>query len=128
MNLHEYQAKSLLKSMASQFKEEMLPLLLTGRRNSKQSRRECMAGKSSSSCGWKKAGGVKFVKSSSEVSTVAKELLGKKLITHQSGPDGQPINSVLVASAADIKRGIAWERLLTALQNKLPLWHPPQEA
>ena len=63
-----------------------------------------MAGKSSSSCGWKgKAGGVKFVKSSSEVSTVAKELLGKKLITHQSGPDGQPINSVLVASAADIK-------------------------
>ena len=50
-----------------------------------------------------KAGGVKFVKSSSEVSTVAKELLGKKLITHQSGPDGQPINSVLVASAADIK-------------------------
>ena len=31
-----------------------------------------------------------------------KELL-EKLITHQSGPDGQPINSVLVASAADIK-------------------------
>ena len=105
MNLHEYQAKSLFEEYGIPVQRgdvattadqaEEIATNLGG--NAWLVKAQVHAG------GRGKAGGVKFVKSSSEVSTVAKELLGKKLITHQSGPDGQPINSVLVASAADIK-------------------------
>ena len=105
MNLHEYQAKSLFEEYGIPVQRgdvattadqaEEIANNLGG--NAWLVKAQVHAG------GREKAGGVKFVKSSSEVSTVAKELLGKKLITHQSGPDGQPINSVLVASAADIK-------------------------
>ncbi|MEC8560987.1 MAG: ADP-forming succinate--CoA ligase subunit beta [Pseudomonadota bacterium] len=105
MNLHEYQAKSLFEEYGIPVQRgdvattadqaEEIANNLGG--NAWLVKAQVHAG------GRGKAGGVKFVKSSSEVSTVAKELLGKKLITHQSGPDGQPINSVLVASAADIK-------------------------
>ena len=35
-----------------------------------------------------KAGGVKIAKSLSEVETYANELLGKQLVTHQTGPEG----------------------------------------
>ena len=105
MNLHEYQAKSLFEEYGIPVQRgdvattadqaEEIANNLGG--NAWLVKAQVHAG------GRGKAGGVKFVKSSSEVSTVAKELLGKKLITHQSGPDGQPINSVLIASAADIK-------------------------
>ena len=105
MNLHEYQAKSLFEEYGIPVQRgdvattadqaEEIATNLGG--NAWLVKAQVHAG------GRGKAGGVKFVKSSSEVSTVAKELLGKKLITHQSGPNGQPINSVLVASAADIK-------------------------
>ncbi len=105
MNLHEYQAKSLFEEYGIPVQRgdvattadqaEEIANNLGG--NAWLVKAQVHAG------GRGKAGGVKFVKSSSEVSTAAKELLGKKLITHQSGPDGQPINSVLVASAADIK-------------------------
>ena len=104
MNLHEYQAKSLFEEYGISVQKGDVATSAD------------QAGKIATNLGgnaWLvkagsrrrkgKAGGVKFVKSVSEVSTVTKELLGKKLITHQSGPDGQPINSVLVASAAEIK-------------------------
>ena len=39
-----------------------------------------------------KAGGVKVVSSSDEVASVATELLGKTLVTHQTGPQGREVN------------------------------------
>ncbi len=49
-----------------------------------------------------KAGGVKFVRSLDEVKAAAQALLGTQLVTKQSGPQGQPINCVLIDSAAQI--------------------------
>ena len=47
-------------------------------------------GKSTNHAGGRgKAGGVKIAKSLSEVETYAKELLGKTLVTHQTGPEGK---------------------------------------
>src|SRR5438093_6464667 len=51
-----------------------------------------------------KAGGVKLVKSPEEVATVARNLLGKVLVTHQTGPQGKLVQKVFVAIAPDIKR------------------------
>jgi succinyl-CoA synthetase beta subunit len=106
MNLHEYQAKSLLqkynipiprgqvvsvaKDVASAISE--LP------NDSWVVKAQVHAG------GRGKAGGVKVVKTASEAQAVASELLGKTLVTYQNAPDGQPVNQVLVEETLSIAR------------------------
>jgi len=51
-----------------------------------------------------KAGGVKLARSAEEVKDIAKSLLGTRLVTHQSGPEGLPVNVVYVESGSDIER------------------------
>ena len=51
-----------------------------------------------------KAGGVKLVKSPAEAVEAARSMLGRNLVTHQTGPDGVPVRKVLVAEATDIKQ------------------------
>src|SRR4030042_1129812 len=51
-----------------------------------------------------KAGGIKVCSSPDEAEEAAKKLLGSKLVTHQTGPQGVPINAVLVEEAINIKR------------------------
>ncbi|MDP3718516.1 MAG: ADP-forming succinate--CoA ligase subunit beta [Acidobacteriota bacterium] len=51
-----------------------------------------------------KAGGVKLTKSADEAETVARELLGKTLVTYQTGPDGQKISRLLVEEGLAIDR------------------------
>jgi len=51
-----------------------------------------------------KAGGIKVVSSPDEAEQAAQKLLGSKLVTHQTGPQGVPVNAVLVEEAIDIKR------------------------
>jgi len=43
-----------------------------------------------------KVGGVKLAKSPTEVAEFSREMLGKRLVTNQTGAEGLPINSVLV--------------------------------
>jgi len=49
-----------------------------------------------------KAGGVKFTRDLAELEATAARLIGSQLVTKQSAPDGQPVNCVLIAAAADI--------------------------
>jgi len=51
-----------------------------------------------------KAGGVKLARSHDEVRDFAKGMLGTQLVTHQSGPEGLPVNVVYVESGSDIDR------------------------
>ncbi|HEX9852176.1 MAG TPA: ADP-forming succinate--CoA ligase subunit beta [Woeseiaceae bacterium] len=51
-----------------------------------------------------KAGGVKIAKSIDQVRSLAEGMLGKRLVTHQSGPDGLPVNVVYVESGSEIER------------------------
>ncbi|PQO33096.1 ADP-forming succinate--CoA ligase subunit beta [Blastopirellula marina] len=48
--------------------------------------------------------GVQLVKSAEEAAAVAKGLLGKELVTIQTGPEGKVVNQVLVEEGCDIKR------------------------
>jgi succinyl-CoA synthetase beta subunit len=50
-----------------------------------------------------KAGGVKLAKSIDEVKQYTRGMLGTRLITKQSGPEGNPINCVLIQSMSDIE-------------------------
>ncbi|NBG88014.1 ADP-forming succinate--CoA ligase subunit beta [Isachenkonia alkalipeptolytica] len=51
-----------------------------------------------------KAGGVKIAKNTKEVRTFAKELLGKTLVTHQTGEEGQVIRRLLIEEGVDIQK------------------------
>ena len=51
-----------------------------------------------------KAGGVKIAKSIDQVRSLAEGMLGKRLVTHQSGPNGLPVNVVYVESGSEIER------------------------
>jgi len=51
-----------------------------------------------------KAGGVKLARSHDEVREYADAMLGTTLVTHQTGPEGLPINTVYVEQGSDIDR------------------------
>ena len=51
-----------------------------------------------------KAGGVKIVDSQTALEDVTRNLLGTRLVTHQSGADGQPVERLLVEQPCDISR------------------------
>lgn len=51
-----------------------------------------------------KAGGVKIAKNLDEVRTYAEELLGKTLVTHQTGPKGKEVKRLLIEEGCDIKK------------------------
>src|SRR5438094_729868 len=50
------------------------------------------------------AGGVKLCRSEEEVAAAARELLGNKLVTHQTGPNGREVKRVYVEEGCDIAR------------------------
>lgn len=104
MNLHEYQAKSLF----ADYGIAVLPGKPATTVDEAAAHAKALGGeawlvKAQVHAGGRgKAGGVKFCKSVDEVKAAAKALLGTQLVTKQSGPAGQPINCVLVDSAASI--------------------------
>lgn len=104
MNLHEYQAKSLFQDYGIAIlpgKPAKTPAEAVA--NAKSLGGEAWLVKAQVHAGGRgKAGGVKFAKTIDEVEAAARALLGTQLITQQSAPDGQPVNVVLVDSAADI--------------------------
>jgi succinyl-CoA synthetase beta subunit len=51
-----------------------------------------------------KAGGVKLTKNKDEVPTLAKEILGKTLVTHQTGPKGRKVRRLLIEEGASIAK------------------------
>jgi succinyl-CoA synthetase beta subunit len=53
-----------------------------------------------------KAGGVKLAKSPEDAERLANEMLGKKLVTPQTGPEGRIVHKVLVEEGLDIRREI----------------------
>src|SRR5579884_2108620 len=65
-----------------------------------------------------KAGGVKITKNQAEVPGLAKELIGKTLVTHQTGPKGRKVRRVLIEEGA----GIAKELYLSVLVDRDTGW------
>jgi succinyl-CoA synthetase beta subunit len=65
-----------------------------------------------------KAGGVKLTKNWEEVPGLAKELLGKTLVTHQTGPKGRKVRRLLIEEGA----GIAKELYVSLLVDRDTGW------
>jgi len=67
-----------------------------------------------------KAGGIKIVNSPEEAEMAASELIGTRLVTHQTGPEGVAVSKVLVEEASDVKREL-YLSILVDGANRLPL-------
>jgi succinyl-CoA synthetase beta subunit len=99
MNLHEYQAKELL----AQYGLRVQIGILANNPQEAGDAFDRLGGKFAvvkaqiHAGGRGKAGGVIVVKSREEAMTVAKELIGKNLITYQTDAHGQPVHSVYVS-------------------------------
>ncbi len=65
-----------------------------------------------------KAGGVKITKDKAQVPSLAKEILGKTLVTHQTGPKGRKVRRLLIEEGA----GIAKELYLSLLVDRDSGW------
>jgi succinyl-CoA synthetase beta subunit len=121
MNIHEYQAKELLKKFdvattrgrvastldeAEQIARELGDIDIVVKAQIHAGGR----GKGKFTNGFK--GGVHVLKTPAEVRDVAAKMLGQILVTHQTGPAGRQVNKVLVAESADIAREIYFAVLL----------------
>ncbi|KTC76818.1 ADP-forming succinate--CoA ligase subunit beta [Legionella brunensis] len=106
MNLHEYQAKQLFASyglpvpngQVAYSVEDALQVASQLATPKWVIKAQVHAG------GRGKAGGVKLVSNKDELATVAKSLLGTRLVTYQTDAKGQPVNAVLVEETCDIGR------------------------
>ena len=99
MNLHEYQAKQLLKSYGLPIQEGIIAY--SGDEAAAafdKNPTDIAVIKAQVHAGGRgKAGGVKLVKTREEAKQVAEELIGTNLVTFQTDAEGQPVNFVLVA-------------------------------
>ncbi|HEX2056626.1 MAG TPA: ATP-grasp domain-containing protein, partial [Nitrospiraceae bacterium] len=106
MNVHEFQAKQL-------FAQYGIPVL-RGKEVKTPRAAEQWAAKLQSPVyvvkaqihagGRGKAGGVKLTRQQEEVPGIAKELLGKVLVTHQTGPKGRKVRRLLIEEGANIAK------------------------
>ena len=106
MNLHEYQAKKILKrygipvpegSLASNMQE--VELVIDG-----MHLKEAVIKIQVHAGGRGKAGGVKFARSRSEIIETAKALIGMKMVNRQTGPDGVVAKKVLISKPVEIEK------------------------
>ncbi|MEO1246507.1 MAG: ADP-forming succinate--CoA ligase subunit beta [Pseudomonadota bacterium] len=106
MNLHEYQSKRLFADYGIPVPEG-IPATTPDDAVSaaKKLGGELWVVKAQVHAGGRgKAGGVKLARSVEAVGEYAAEMLGTMLVTHQSGPEGLPVNTVYVESGSDIER------------------------
>lgn len=105
MNIHEYQAKEI-------FRKYGVPTLngrvaFNGNEalvNAQSLGGELWVVKAQIHAGGRgKAGGVKLARSTKEVKAITDSLIGKKLVTHQTGPEGKEVQKVYIEEGADIK-------------------------
>ena len=106
MNIHEHQAKEILKEFGAPvsngfvvFSVDEIPKKII-KLNSKEFvlKAQIHAG------GRGKAGGVKLVKTTQALKDEAKKMMGKILITHQTGPNGKEVKRLYVEEASNIEK------------------------
>lgn len=106
MNIHEYQSKAILRSYGVNVPNGKPAFSVDEAvKNAKELGAAVTVVKAQIHAGGRgKAGGVKIAKSIEEVEKYAKELLGKVLVTHQTGPQGKKVNRLLIEEGSKIKK------------------------
>ncbi|HKJ75156.1 MAG TPA: ATP-grasp domain-containing protein, partial [Alphaproteobacteria bacterium] len=123
MNIHEYQAKSLLaaKGVAvPQGKVAYTPQ--EAEQIAKQLSGPVYVVKAQIHAGGRgKGGGVKLVKSIDEVRDAAGQMIGMTLVTHQTGPKGKEVKRVYIEQGTNIDRELYFSILVDRVSGRVAL-------
>ncbi|MBB6452938.1 succinyl-CoA synthetase beta subunit [Salirhabdus euzebyi] len=106
MNIHEYQGKELLRKYGVAVPNGRVAFSVDEAVNAaKELGTAVSVVKAQIHAGGRgKAGGVKVAKNLDEVRTYAEEILGKTLVTHQTGPEGKEVKRLLIEEGCDIQK------------------------
>ena len=121
MNIHEHQAKEILKEFGAPISNGVVVKSIKEisekikRLKSKQFvlKAQIHAG------GRGKAGGVKLIKDINELEKEAKQMMGKILITHQTGPEGKEVKRLYIEEASDISKELYLSCLIDRETSKI---------
>ena len=120
MNLHEYQAKRIFAQYGVPIPRGEVASTPEEARSIAQDLGGRVVVKSQVLTGGRgKAGGVKLARSMDEVREFAKGMLGTLLVTHQSGPEGLPVNVVYVEEGSQIDRELYLSMLVDREQSRV---------
>ena len=121
MNIHEHQAKQILKKYGAVVPKGVFALtvddLLEKVKSLKTDKYVLKAQIHAGGRG--KAGGVKILNTIEELATAAKELLGKTLITHQTGPEGREVKRLYVEESSNINKEFYLSCLVDRASSKI---------
>ena len=106
MNIHEYQSKQVLKSFGVNVPRGIPAFTVDEAvKAAEELGSKVTVVKAQIHAGGRgKAGGVKIAKNLDEVKAYATELLGKVLVTHQTGPEGKKVNRLLIEEGSNIEK------------------------
>lgn len=105
MNIHEYQGKRNISFYGRMRSEGRVAFTAEEAvEKAKELDTEIYVVKAQIHAGVEVSGGVKIAKSLSEVETYANELLGKQLVTHQTGPEGKEVKRLYIEQGCDIQK------------------------
>ena len=121
MNIHEHQAKQILKKYGAVVPEGVFALNVDELiQKAKALKTEKYVLKAQIHAGGRgKAGGVKILNSIEELTVAAKELLGKTLVTHQTGPEGREVKRLYVEESSNIDKEFYLSCLVDRASSKI---------
>ncbi len=121
MNIHEHQAKQILKKHGAVVPEGVFALTvdeLVQKAKSLKTKKYVLKAQIHAG-GRGKAGGVKILNTIEELKEAAKDLLGKKLITHQTGPEGREVKRLYVEESSNIDKEFYLSCLIDRSSSKI---------
>ncbi len=106
MKIHEYQAKELLRNFGVAVPRGIVVRIPEeAEKAARELGTDTVVVKAQIHAGGRgKAGGVKLAKSPEEVRKIASEMLGMRLVTHQTGPEGREVKTLLIEEGLPIDR------------------------
>ena len=121
MNIHEHQAKQLLKKFGAIVPngEACFTVQEVLEKAKKLNLKKYVLKAQIHAGGRGKAGGVKILDNLSDLEKAARDLLGKKLITHQTGPSGKEVKRLYLEEPSNIKKEFYLSCLIDRASSKI---------
>ena len=121
MNIHEHQAKEILKEYGAPVSNGIVIHSLDDikQKIKKLKSKEFVLKAQIHAGGRGKVGGVKLVKSYSELEQEAKKMMGKILVTHQTGPEGKKVKRLYIEEASEISKELYLSCLVDRASSKI---------
>jgi succinyl-CoA synthetase beta subunit len=123
MNIHEYQAKEILKGYGVPVPQGEVAATPEEAKAaaSRLGGGTCVVKAQIHAGGRGKGGGVKLARNPEEAEQKAREMIGKNLVTHQTGPEGRQVRRVLIEQGLNIERELYLALVLDRAESRVSM-------